>query len=417
VQEFLDAYKKKDYRKLKVIVESDKTILDQEIEFMYKPLQFAIHRRDVRLMKLLILAGVDVNQESSKYLIDEGSDVNCKDYFKENPLHYAVRNGNIDVIQCLIDNGANVHAGTCTPLHHAVHENKLDIGKVLIQNGAELPSDLKYKESNAYQILLDYQRNFKDKMKTTTNIQGEKPSANKYSGLKKEEIQVLKELKLRKMKDCSFTLNSVRDKLTKIDTNKTQIQNERNSSIQKHEKEIQSIDLEISNTEKILNEAKKRLNEAKKKRTHVKKLKDQEMKCFDDKEEEAENESRDLKNEEDLTAVTRFQLLQEVNMLRHTALQGDVPAENELIKHIRDQIRSLEQHLQCPVCKEVSQIPIFTCSNQHHICGQCWAIIKPQGVCPSCRTNMQDPPPRHRLMENMVEQLEQSQTKLNKLTN
>ncbi|XVF81414.1 hypothetical protein PTKIN_Ptkin15bG0153200 [Pterospermum kingtungense] len=63
------------------------------------------------------------------------------------PLHLAAEGGHLEVMDELLERGANIDArtkGACgwTPLHAAAKERKKEAVKFLIENGAFLPDDI-----------------------------------------------------------------------------------------------------------------------------------------------------------------------------------------------------------------------------------------------------------------------------------
>lgn len=107
--------------------------------------------------------------EALTYLIESGFDVNNKNAFHKTPLMYAAQHNAYDAVKILIDNGADVNAGTIipedrckytlkttniTPLHYAVRYAHRDIIDLLLANGAskfyyvenqmERPSQIEY---------------------------------------------------------------------------------------------------------------------------------------------------------------------------------------------------------------------------------------------------------------------------------
>ena len=54
----------------------------------------------------------------------------CKDGAQRTPLHYACRNGNVEVAMALVDRGADVDAeddNQRTPLHYACIEGHMEV--------------------------------------------------------------------------------------------------------------------------------------------------------------------------------------------------------------------------------------------------------------------------------------------------
>ncbi len=90
--------------------------------------------------------------EIVKLLIDEGADVNYKDYPNEDEeripytaLRYACSNGHIEIVKILIDEGADIFInwgidkGMHTPIYDAYIENHANIIRLLLRKGAILP--------------------------------------------------------------------------------------------------------------------------------------------------------------------------------------------------------------------------------------------------------------------------------------
>jgi hypothetical protein len=67
--------------------------------------------------------------------------VNVKNVNGNTPLHYAVRNGHVEITRLLLENGAEVNVksvGGFTPLHWAAWNGHVDILHLLDENGADL---------------------------------------------------------------------------------------------------------------------------------------------------------------------------------------------------------------------------------------------------------------------------------------
>ena len=78
--------------------------------------------------------------EVAKLLLTNGSKVNSKNKKRtDTPLHFAVRNGDIEIVKMLLDRGADVDAinlYNVTPLHIAVESKKVEIVELLLNHGA-----------------------------------------------------------------------------------------------------------------------------------------------------------------------------------------------------------------------------------------------------------------------------------------
>lgn len=79
--------------------------------------------------------------ETIKRLIAQGKDINARNIHGQTPLHLVAANGNSDLIQLLLDNGAGVDAvvvdSGCTALHYAASLGHLDSCELLIRYGAD----------------------------------------------------------------------------------------------------------------------------------------------------------------------------------------------------------------------------------------------------------------------------------------
>jgi len=78
--------------------------------------------------------------ETIKSLIAQGGDINVKNAHGQSPLHLAVKQGNSDVVQVLLENGAEVDAietdSGCTSLHYAASLGHADLCESLVRYGA-----------------------------------------------------------------------------------------------------------------------------------------------------------------------------------------------------------------------------------------------------------------------------------------
>lgn len=94
----------------------------------FAPLHYAAMRGDIDLLDALI---------------DAGAQVNARGELGATPLHMAAAHGSLSAVELLLANGANVNAQTdkgTTPLHYAMtfgYTNVTEVVSTLLQNGAE----------------------------------------------------------------------------------------------------------------------------------------------------------------------------------------------------------------------------------------------------------------------------------------
>ncbi|URE37682.1 Ankyrin repeat [Musa troglodytarum] len=110
-----------------------------------------LRERDDRGWTLLHIGAKKGDLKEVKQLLDAGMDVNVTALGSKalgvTPLHLAAQGGHINVMDELLERGANIDArtkGACgwTPLHIAAKERNKQAIKFLIENGAFLPPDI-----------------------------------------------------------------------------------------------------------------------------------------------------------------------------------------------------------------------------------------------------------------------------------
>ncbi|MBN2315462.1 MAG: ankyrin repeat domain-containing protein [Sedimentisphaerales bacterium] len=114
------------------------------------PLYYACDSNSITSVQLLVKEGADVNAGKwpplcqalyrrntaiAKFLIDHGANVNYPADW--GPLHEASVY-DIDMVKVLLAKGANINGGYCPPLHTAVMKGPKDIVELLIQQGADI---------------------------------------------------------------------------------------------------------------------------------------------------------------------------------------------------------------------------------------------------------------------------------------
>ncbi|RKY12425.1 MAG: hypothetical protein DRP65_01275 [Planctomycetota bacterium] len=140
----------------KSIIRSGEIIYKCEIEML-----FAVRTDNINELINLIEQGADINWKDSKmegvtalheaarkgnieiarYLLQNGADINSKNYNGLTPLHIAAYCGENIIVNTLIAEGAKVNAkakDNITPLHAAASMGHQDTVELLINNGAEV---------------------------------------------------------------------------------------------------------------------------------------------------------------------------------------------------------------------------------------------------------------------------------------
>ena len=62
---------------------------------------------------------------------------------------------------------------------------------------------------------------------------------------------------------------------------------------------------------------------------------------------------------------------------------GQKKEDKSELDFLKEQIKKKEQDLECPVCLETSQVPIYMCQEQHIICKHCWIKVN-NFICKGC---------------------------------
>ena len=121
-----------------------------------------------------------------------------------------------------------------------------------------------------------------------------------------------------------------------------------------------------------------------------------------------------LQTEAELGEEEEFQLALAISQIE--AEENTVKTVNENKKFIDFMAKSIEKkeaELECPVCFEIADVPIFMCQQQHLICASCQPRVT---SCPECREPYQKPPRRHRYAERDAEELKKMREELVKMT-
>ncbi|MCH5600242.1 ankyrin repeat domain-containing protein [Niabella ginsengisoli] len=126
------------------------------------PLWRAAADNNIEIAKILLKRGANVKQRDKikpafstaisypcqegyldmvKLLVENGADVNIKEFRDFTPIRIAARNGHLDIVKYLADKGAVIDIKAmdgATPLEHAASKGHYDIVKFLIDKGADI---------------------------------------------------------------------------------------------------------------------------------------------------------------------------------------------------------------------------------------------------------------------------------------
>ncbi|MGL9757805.1 MAG: ankyrin repeat domain-containing protein [Wolbachia sp.] len=98
-------------------------------------------REQMELNEQLINAAKEGNIEQIRKLIEDGADVNAINEFRQTPLHKAIELGRRETAELLLEKGADVNAADrCgeTPLHVAIRYNRKELVELLLNGGANI---------------------------------------------------------------------------------------------------------------------------------------------------------------------------------------------------------------------------------------------------------------------------------------
>ena len=89
---------------------------------------------------------------------------------------------------------------------------------------------------------------------------------------------------------------------------------------------------------------------------------------------------------------------------------------NRFIRQRESAIKELEEELECVVCLEPGESPLYCCQDQHLICSTCRPGVRERGRCPSCRARYPGGDLlTHRAAERNAERLRRFRSELTQL--
>lgn len=109
-----------------------------------KIIKLLIEKMDISTLYnqgILINAAFNGDLEMVQYLIDKGLNVNEKtEIGSEDALSYSAERGHTEIVRLLVKNGANIHIHNDKPLRLSLEKGHLEIVKLLLDNGSDLYS-------------------------------------------------------------------------------------------------------------------------------------------------------------------------------------------------------------------------------------------------------------------------------------
>ncbi|MBN2788612.1 MAG: ankyrin repeat domain-containing protein [Candidatus Delongbacteria bacterium] len=159
IDDMKTAIDRDDLVKVKIILKSDRGLLEQKIDEYLTPLNYAAVKNMTDIGKFLIDYGANINApdkegsipihnsaakgnyELTKYLIEKGSNINYKDINGVTPSYFASASGNLQLIKYMEENGAdfeNISPSGVTPLHFAASNGNNQMLKYFIDKGFDV---------------------------------------------------------------------------------------------------------------------------------------------------------------------------------------------------------------------------------------------------------------------------------------
>ena len=89
----------------------------------------------------LIEAARNGRVEVVKFLIENGADINLQGEAWYAPLHCAAQNGHVKVVKILLENGAEVDRFSNKPLHRTAEIGNIEIAEILLAYGADINTE------------------------------------------------------------------------------------------------------------------------------------------------------------------------------------------------------------------------------------------------------------------------------------
>lgn len=185
--------------------------------------------------------------------------------------------------------------------------------------------------------------------------------------------------------------------------------------IAEHSKKISNIDTDIRETEQRLEQLQlekvqmiskcesldKQVQKYEKKKKGLENFLEEEVKKMKKKNEEIEENLQKLKQKfsKNIEETEKLASSETVSVEEEERKPAGM---EKLLAHLDKSIDRYSTDLECPVCLETVDLPVYQCEESHLICAQCRPKVK---ECPECRVRYRGPPKRHRYAEKDVEEM------------
>lgn len=127
------ASKERQFEILRLFLEKEPDLVNSTDDFGRTPIHFAIMNEHLRMVDFLVNRGADLT------LAIDAPDHACHGYF---PIHWAAKHGYYEIVECLIDHGADINMRVGEMQYHLIHiasqEGHLNVVKILLNQDPEL---------------------------------------------------------------------------------------------------------------------------------------------------------------------------------------------------------------------------------------------------------------------------------------
>ena len=314
-------------------------------------------------------------------------------------------------------------------------------GQKIFEASREFDFDITEEEGGPHDMSLE-KADYLDKLTNMIAAKAQAEWENKMKGF--EKLQEENEDIQTKIKEKEKEFDKHKDKVTEMIDNQAKAMTNYISVISKTEdekaenvKEIKKLDTEITDLETKIAKIKEeqrvldgkchqcdvQIEKMEKKRKKLEKYMETEMSKIKTEGEEITNDidklndalRANIKATEDLARMDSSPGKQDPS--QSEAAGGNTgssnPTNQRLISFLTKSIKEKEADLECPVCMETANVPIFMCQEMHLICSSCRPKVK---ECPECRMPYQGAPRRHRYAEKTAEELNKLKEELAELT-